>query len=281
MPQFHHLLIMESLGGDQKWWIRFLSQHSAIAYYTILVLLWSVSPTLAYKFSEMLETHAVHTYSQFLDENEETLRNLPPSHAAVNYYAFGASDPFFAEYQTSRSSHDEEIRRPGENMKTLHDVFRAIRDDEGDHVSTMKQCLDPDTVVRSPALEKKFATGAALVAAFGYLLSTGDVLDIDPESIGSALGDVDIDAAVSEMTDQFRSVGEQSVGDFSGLGEVDGIFDVLKAVMTAIAALGSQFSGEENEARDGLMASIMEGEKIKEMLALAKSFLIDLIERIL
>jgi hypothetical protein len=28
--EFNHLLIMESLGGDQRWWVRFLAQHSAI-----------------------------------------------------------------------------------------------------------------------------------------------------------------------------------------------------------------------------------------------------------
>ena len=30
-----------------------------------------LSPTLSYKFSEMLETHAVDTYGQFVDENED------------------------------------------------------------------------------------------------------------------------------------------------------------------------------------------------------------------
>eukprot|EP00971_Amphidinium_carterae_P190452 3779769-Amphidinium_carterae.1 len=35
--ELHHLLIMESLGGDQRWFDRFLAQHGAVAYYWILV----------------------------------------------------------------------------------------------------------------------------------------------------------------------------------------------------------------------------------------------------
>jgi ubiquinol oxidase len=99
--EFNHLLIMESLGGDQSWWVRFLAQHSAIVYYYVLCGLWALSPSLSYRFSELLETHAVNTYGQFIDENEASLKELPPSFAAVKYYAFGSSDPFYAEFQTT------------------------------------------------------------------------------------------------------------------------------------------------------------------------------------
>lgn len=104
MNEFRHLMIMESLGGDQQWWVRFIAQHSAIVYYIVLCLLWGLSPSLSYKFSEMLESHAVNTYGQFLEDNPEALKNLPPPTAAVEYYALGASDPFFAEIQTSSVS---------------------------------------------------------------------------------------------------------------------------------------------------------------------------------
>lgn len=99
--EFAHLQVMESLGGDQKFWVRFIAQHSAIAYFFVLCFLWAFSPTLSYKFSELLETHAVNTYGQFLDENESTLEELPPSIAAINYYSLGRLDPFFGEYQTT------------------------------------------------------------------------------------------------------------------------------------------------------------------------------------
>lgn len=104
MNEFRHLMIMESLGGDQQWWVRFMAQHSAIVYYIVLCLLWGLSPSLSYKFSEMLESHAVNTYGQFLEDNPEALKKLPPPTVAVEYYALGASDPFYAEIQTSSVS---------------------------------------------------------------------------------------------------------------------------------------------------------------------------------
>jgi ubiquinol oxidase len=104
MNEFRHLMIMESLGGDQQWWVRFIAQHSAIVYYFVLCVLWGLSPSLSYKFSEMLESHAVNTYGQFLDENPEILKKLPPPTVAIEYYALGASDPFYAEIQTSSVS---------------------------------------------------------------------------------------------------------------------------------------------------------------------------------
>lgn len=101
--EFRHLLIMESLGGDQLYWVRFMAQHAAIFYFLGLCLLFTVSPSLSYQFSEWLETHAVSTYGQFVDENEILLKELPPSLAAVEYYVLGASDPYYAEFQTSSS----------------------------------------------------------------------------------------------------------------------------------------------------------------------------------
>jgi len=52
--EYHHLLIMESLGGDQSWWVRFTAQHSALVYFLVLTHLFALSPSLSYKFSEML-----------------------------------------------------------------------------------------------------------------------------------------------------------------------------------------------------------------------------------
>lgn len=104
LNEFNHLLIMESLGGDQPWWVRFVAQHSAIVYYVVLCLLWAVSPSLSYRFSELLETHAVNTYGVFLDDNEELLKELPPSLAAIEYYTFGITDSFYGEFQTSALS---------------------------------------------------------------------------------------------------------------------------------------------------------------------------------
>jgi len=135
--EFHHLLIQESLGGDQPFYVRFMAQHSALLYYLVLCVLWMASPSLSYKFSEMLETHAVDTYGQFIDENEDKLKELPPSLIAVEYYTVGISDPMFGEMQTKHDGPSAAKigaggehrggRKSGMSMKSLYDVFVAIR----------------------------------------------------------------------------------------------------------------------------------------------------------
>lgn len=64
--EFHHLLVMEALGGDQSWADRFIAYHAALVYSTVLSVLWLLSPTLAYNFSELIEAHAVDTYGEFV-----------------------------------------------------------------------------------------------------------------------------------------------------------------------------------------------------------------------
>ena len=53
--EIHHLMIMESLGGDQLWVDRFMAQHAAVFYYWVLIIFFAISPSLAYVFSEMVE----------------------------------------------------------------------------------------------------------------------------------------------------------------------------------------------------------------------------------
>lgn len=86
-----------------------MAQHSAIIYYFGLCFLWLLSPSLSYEFSRLLEMHAVNTYGQFLDENEELLKNLPPPLTAIEYYSFGASDPFYAEFQIAAILNDGKV----------------------------------------------------------------------------------------------------------------------------------------------------------------------------
>jgi len=71
------------------------------------------------RFSELLETHAVNTYGVFLDENEESLKSLPPSLAAVEYYCFGSSDPFYAEFQTSALASGEEVSAVSDRLGVI------------------------------------------------------------------------------------------------------------------------------------------------------------------
>ena len=84
--EYNHLLIHESLGGDQRWADRFMGQHAALAYYLALSFMWLISPTLSYNFSELIEAHAVDTYTEFLEANEAALQALPPPRIALKYY---------------------------------------------------------------------------------------------------------------------------------------------------------------------------------------------------
>ncbi|GMH39800.1 hypothetical protein BSKO_07698 [Bryopsis sp. KO-2023] len=137
--ELHHLQIMEALGGDQLWIDRFLALHAAIVYYWFLLLFYLLSPKTAYNFSELVENHAVDTYTEFVEVNEELLKELPPPKVAVQYYR-GDDLYMFDDFQTSGST---EPRRP--SCENLYDVFKNISDDEMEHVRTMKACAD-DTI---------------------------------------------------------------------------------------------------------------------------------------
>jgi len=142
--ELHHLLIMEALGGDSRWRDRFLGFHAAIFYYWTLVLCFLVSPKYSYKFSEMLETHAVSTYAQFLIENEAKLKKMEPPAVAVRYYKTGDLYMFDTDSQLVRENTGEAIRRPP--VDNLYDVFVNVLEDEWEHVKTMVMCQDYETL---------------------------------------------------------------------------------------------------------------------------------------
>lgn len=134
--ELHHLLIMESLGGNAQWSDRFLGYHTAILYYWFLVGVFAFSPRVAYQFMELLEAHAVDTYSTFVAENRERLAALSAPTVASAYYK--AEDLYmFDDFQVS---HAPGSRRPP--CDTLLDVFNNICDDEAEHVKTMQACQD-------------------------------------------------------------------------------------------------------------------------------------------
>ena len=166
-------------------------QHAAVVYFWVLILLWLLSPTLAYNFSELIEMHAVDTYGEFVDANSALLASLPPPRIALSYYC---SDDMYMydEFQTSRPPHS---RRPP--MRNLRDVFEAICGDEGEHVATMSACQDPKVLVQSPNTEMAVAAGVAASAALSAALAKV------AEGAGGA-------------------VGQALEGDMAGGAEVDG-----------------------------------------------------------
>ncbi|XP_065877142.1 ubiquinol oxidase 4, chloroplastic/chromoplastic [Euphorbia lathyris] len=132
--EMHHLLIMEELGGNAWWFDRFLSQHIAFVYYFMTVLMYAISPRMAYHFSECVESHAFSTYDKFIKAQGEELKKLPAPEVAVKYYT-GGDLYLFDEFQTSRTPN---TRRP--QINNLYDVFMNIREDEAEHCKTMKAC---------------------------------------------------------------------------------------------------------------------------------------------
>lgn len=196
---------MEALGGDQEWIVRFLSQHSAIVYFFVLIGLWITSPSLAYNFSELIEAHAVDTYAEFAEANKEILQSLPPPPVAKSYYE--AADMYvFDEFQTNRKKGS---RRPV--ISNLYDVFCSIRDDEAEHVATMAACQDPVVLVRSPNSEAAIAAAALAGVLVSQILVGGDVSEVMStieEFGGSAMGEV-VDAVYDgDLAESAELVGD-------------------------------------------------------------------------
>jgi len=132
--EMHHLQIMESLGGDQSWFDRFVANHSAIAYFWLLIFFYLVSPKLAYNFMQRVELHARDTYTVFVESNKELLETIPPPKVALSYY-LNQDLYLFDEFQQGSKVNP---RRP--TCNNLYEVFNNIRDDENEHVKTMDAC---------------------------------------------------------------------------------------------------------------------------------------------
>ncbi|MFP4133116.1 MAG: alternative oxidase [Halothece sp.] len=159
--ELHHLLIMESLGGGDKWRDRALARGAALIYYWVVVVMYLISPRSAYQFMEQVEGHAYHTYNTFLKEQGEELKQQPAPEIAVKYYRDG--DLYmFDEFQSDRAP---EERRP--EVNNLYDVFVAIRDDEQEHVKTMVACQKPEAQksFHSPHTKEESPVLAAASAA--------------------------------------------------------------------------------------------------------------------
>lgn len=126
--ELHHLLIMEHLGGNEKFIDRFVAQHIAFFYYWIVVILYMTNPNIAYNLNEAVENEAYETYDKFLGKHTAVLKKIPAPEVAKEYYT-GKDMYLFDVMNTSGK------RRP--KCKTLYDCFINIRDDELQHAKTM------------------------------------------------------------------------------------------------------------------------------------------------
>lgn len=101
------------------------------------MFLFFISPAESYRFSQILEAHAVDTYGEFLDANKELLRSLPVPDVAYEY--FGEFRYYFYEFQLSRDEHSDGKRRP--EISSLFDVFENILMDEVRYLIHRKNLL--------------------------------------------------------------------------------------------------------------------------------------------
>ncbi|MCC5644362.1 plastoquinol terminal oxidase [Nostoc sp. CHAB 5824] len=136
--ELHHLLIMESLGGDRHWIDRFIAKHIAVAYYWVVVPLYMLLPKYAYYLMELIENHAYHTYDNYLKAHEAELKAQKAPQVAINYYRDG--DLYM--FEETQFTSDHKFRRP--SVDNLYDVFVNIRDDECEHVKTMGALQKPE-----------------------------------------------------------------------------------------------------------------------------------------
>eukprot|EP00594_Rhizosolenia_setigera_P007128 CAMPEP_0178953344 /NCGR_PEP_ID=MMETSP0789-20121207/8368_1 /TAXON_ID=3005 /ORGANISM="Rhizosolenia setigera, Strain CCMP 1694" /LENGTH=302 /DNA_ID=CAMNT_0020634595 /DNA_START=174 /DNA_END=1082 /DNA_ORIENTATION=- len=135
--ELHHLLIMESLGGNDNIIDRTVAQTMAFFYYWYVVIIYAVNEPAAYHLSELIEDHAYDTYDGFLNNHEEMLKQMPVPDVARKYYI--EDNPFLFDLFCTVKDKDEDgqfsARRP--QLNSLYDVFVNIRDDEKEHWKTL------------------------------------------------------------------------------------------------------------------------------------------------
>lgn len=188
--ELHHLQIMEALGGDSSWADRALAAHASLFYYWACIGAYLFSPATAYAFSELVEGHAVDTYTQFFEENEAALKALAPPRVALEYYR--AADPYLFD---ALDTGEDPLPRRRPACDSLYDVFVNVRDDEGEHVSTMTACRRAEI---GPALAARKAAVAAVASgtsAGGALPAPGAATQAPTPAPRRGVGDEKAEAA--------------------------------------------------------------------------------------
>jgi ubiquinol oxidase len=136
--ELHHLLIMESLGGNDFVLDRWLAQTMAFFYYWYVVVIYAVSEQAAYHLSELIEDHAYETYDGYLKKYEDNLKSQPVPAIARKYYVEDNPfmfDQFCTVKEIGNGDNTFSARRP--TLNTLYDVFVNVRDDEREHWKTL------------------------------------------------------------------------------------------------------------------------------------------------
>lgn len=161
--ELHHLLIMESLGGNASVVDRTLAQTMAFTYYWYVIAVYSISEQAAYHLSELIEDHAYNTYDGYLTKNEEKLKTLPVPDIARQYYEL--DNPYlFDKFCTVKDGSDDySTRRP--QLNSLYDVFVNVRNDEREHWKTLCNLVQFDSMTALDGNAIASTEPAALPAA--------------------------------------------------------------------------------------------------------------------
>lgn len=219
--ELHHLLIMESLGGNSNIIDRTLAQTMAFGYYWYVTLIYIWNEPAAYHLSELIEDHAYGTYSKFVNEYGSLLKTKPVPEIARKYYE--EDNPFlFDLFCTVKDTTQQQVPKDdsgeggGKNERTalfhegrptlnsLYDVFVNIRDDEKEHWKTLcnlVQYNDMNAIdasqVRSttPAPPQTAATATTIAAA-----SSGAIAAATTTSLPSSMTPPTADAGSSTST---------------------------------------------------------------------------------
>ena len=134
--ELHHLLIMESLGGNSSAVDRTLAQSMAFFYFWYVTVVYSLSEPAAYHLSELIEDHAFNTYDQFLKDHGPKLKDMPVPDIARKYYE--RDDPYLRDqFLTVKETDGGFTSRSRPPLESLYDVFVNIRDDEKEHWKTL------------------------------------------------------------------------------------------------------------------------------------------------
>jgi ubiquinol oxidase len=134
--ELHHLLIMESLGGNSSAVDRTLAQTMAFFYFWYVTVVYSFSEPAAYHLSELIEDHAFNTYDQFLKDHGAKLKGMPVPDIARKYYE--RDDPYLRDqFLTVKETDGGFTSRSRPPLESLYDVFVNIRDDEKEHWKTL------------------------------------------------------------------------------------------------------------------------------------------------
>merc|ERR1712146_289054 len=142
--ELHHLLIMESLGGNSSIVDRTLAQTMAFGYYWYVTAVYSYSEQAAYHLSELIEDHAYNTYNTYLTKNEAVLKTMPVPAIAKRYYEDDNPYLFYKFCTVKDGSGDYSERRP--KLESLYDVFVNVRDDEREHWKTLCNLVQFDSM---------------------------------------------------------------------------------------------------------------------------------------